>query len=281
MSKKTSSPWSKGWAKDQQVIVVYSINESGARQLVSSAANHVGQPGHRPGKAGPLDPFGTPSTTIAPRQTRPILPPPLGAQLTSGSLGAPAAARKPGTSPSPVPFGSVSLSRILRVLARTRSPQYEPLKYSFLNTLELAFGSAPLVLEAVGGGWSDSLRSVVSWIACESKRTNPIGGSDACFKIAQRISRTLHGKRARDLEAGTRAIWLSVLVPRHVSLGRVGTVVICWSVVLVVSLPVPGSGLFWEVCFCLHQETDHGDTWTSFFSISPEDLFVFPSRCPW
>ena len=30
-------------------------------------------------------------------------------------------------------------------------------------------------------------------------------------------------------------------------------VVICWSVVLVVSLPVPGSGLFWEEgCFCLH-----------------------------
>ena len=55
----------------------------------------------------------------------------------------------------------------------------ESRKYSFLNTLELAFRSAPLVLEAVGGGWSDSLRSGVSWIASESKRTNPIGGSDA------------------------------------------------------------------------------------------------------
>ena len=52
----------------------------------------------------------------------------------------------------------------------------------------------PLVLEAAGGGWSDALRSVVAWIASESKRSGPIDGSDASFKIAQRISCTLTGE---------------------------------------------------------------------------------------
>ena len=73
------------------------------------------------------------------------------------------------------------------------------------------------------------------------------------------------GKRARDLEAGTRTNWLSMSVPRHVNLGRVGTVVICWFVDLVVSLPVLGPGLFGRVCLCPDQETEHGDTRISYF----------------
>ena len=53
------------------------------------------------------------------------------------------------------------------------------------------------VIEAVGGGWSDALRSVVSWIASESNRSSSAGHSDASFKIAQRISCTLHRENAR------------------------------------------------------------------------------------
>ena len=86
------------------------------------------------------------------------------------------------------------------------------------------------------------------------------------------------GKRARDLEAGTRAIWLSVSVPRLFSLGQVKTVVICWSVVLVVSLPVPGSGPFWGVWVNHHQETDHG-TRTSYF-LSPSPRTTWCLSCP-
>ena len=57
--------------------------------------------------------------------------------------------------------------------------------------------------------------------------------------------------KTRDLQAGTRTSWLSMSVPRHVSLGRVRTVVICWFGVFFVSL--------------LDQETDHGDTRISYF----------------
>ena len=35
------------------------------------------------------------------------------------------------------------------------------------------------------------------WIASESKRSAPVSGSDASFKIAQRISCTLHRENAR------------------------------------------------------------------------------------
>ena len=76
-----------------------------------------------------------------------------------------------------------------------------------------------LVLEAVRGGWSDALRSVVAWIASESKRSGPIDGSDASFKIAQRISCTIHWENARAIlkraleQMGThcRSLGMSVL----------------------------------------------------------------------
>ena len=55
----------------------------------------------------------------------------------------------------------------------------------------------PLVIEAVGGGWSEALRSVVSWIASESNRNSSVGHSDTSFKIAQRISCALHRENAR------------------------------------------------------------------------------------
>ena len=49
----------------------------------------------------------------------------------------------------------------------------------------------------VGGSWSDAFRSVVAWVASESKRSAPVSGSDASFKIAQRIACTLHRENAR------------------------------------------------------------------------------------
>ena len=62
-----------------------------------------------------------------------------------------------GTSPSPAPLNWVDTAS-----------QWTKAGFSF----------CPLILEAVGGGWSDALRSVVAWIASESKRSGPIDGSD-------------------------------------------------------------------------------------------------------
>ena len=184
------------------------------RDVVHSAANHGANLASVLGKPGLLIPR---DTIVVDR-----LPDP---DPTSESLGAPAAARKPGTSPSPVPFGSAPLSRIPRPssafspllsLARTSSSVLP------LSAPKLAFRSALLYSTQQG----------------ESKRTNRIGVSNAS-QLQDCAAHLMHPSRARDLKAGTRAIWLSVSVPRHVSLGRVRTV-ICWSVVLVVSLPVPG-----------------------------------------
>ena len=77
----------------------------------------------------------------------------------------------------------------------------ESRKKVFLNTAsecaQAGISFCPLVIEAVGGGWSDSLRSVVAWIASESNRCSPVRRSDASFKIVQRISCALHRENAR------------------------------------------------------------------------------------
>ena len=74
----------------------------------------------------------------------------------------------------------------------------ESRKKTFVNTASQAgISFCPLVIEAVGGGWSDALRSVVSWIAGESNRCSPVSRCDASFKIAQRISCTGHRENAR------------------------------------------------------------------------------------
>ena len=117
-----------------------------------------------------------------------------------------------------MPFDWAALSMIPRTLlasllrwkpARTRSsvrPRNAPADITF----------CPLVLEAVGGEWSNALRSVVAWIASESKRSGPVDGTDASFKIAQHISCTLHGrailKRAPEqVGAPCRSLGISVL----------------------------------------------------------------------
>ena len=77
----------------------------------------------------------------------------------------------------------------------------ESRKRAFLNTAsqcaQAGISFCPLVIEAVGGGWSDFLRSVVAWIASESNRCSPVRHSDASFKIAKRISCTLHMENGR------------------------------------------------------------------------------------
>ena len=58
----------------------------------------------------------------------------------------------------------------------------------------------PLVLEACGGGWSQAFRSVVAWISSESRASRGHASDaprDISFRIAQRISCTLHRENAR------------------------------------------------------------------------------------
>ena len=71
----------------------------------------------------------------------------------------------------------------------------ESRKKAFLNTASQCTQAG--VIEAVGGGLSDALRSVVSWIASESNRCSPVRRSDASFKIAQRTWCALHRENAR------------------------------------------------------------------------------------
>ena len=78
----------------------------------------------------------------------------------------------------------------------------ETRKRAFLDTASQCSHAGitfcPLVIEAVGGGgWSEALRSVVSWIASESNRNSSISHSDTSFKIAQRTSCALHRENAR------------------------------------------------------------------------------------
>ena len=151
----------------------------------------------------------TPLMTIAPLTlTRLILPIHLVDQLTSGSRGCLVVGLRLGTSPSPALTSAFKLGPTLHDPTSTSRifSSVESRKIAFLDTAsqctKAGFSFCLLILEAVGGGWSDALRSVVAWIARECKRSGPIDGSDASFKIAPRISCTpSQGKRARNLEA--------------------------------------------------------------------------------
>ena len=92
------------------------------------------------------------------------------------------------STPDPAAFSSVFSS-------------VETRKRGFLDTAsqcaQAGIHFCPLVIEAVGGGWSEALRSVVSWIASESGRHSSSRHSDTSFKIAQRISCALHQENAR------------------------------------------------------------------------------------
>ena len=122
---------------------------------------------------------------------------PLVARPMFGFPGDPAEALRHGTSRSPVPSGSdrpprtpqpsLVCSPLLRLAREDTASQCSHAGIHF----------CPLVLEAVGGGWSEALRSVVSWIASESNRNSSVSHSDTSFKIAQRISCALHRENAR------------------------------------------------------------------------------------
>ena len=92
------------------------------------------------------------------------------------------------STPDPAAFSSVFSS-------------VESRKRGFLDTAsqcaQAGIHFCPLVIEAVGGGWSEALRSVVSWIASECSRHSSSRHSDTSFKIAQRISCALHQENAR------------------------------------------------------------------------------------
>ena len=176
------------------------------RDVVHSAANNQARLGavlEKPGLLLPHDP------SLDDRPPGPDHPRSLFvAGLTSGSLGAPAVVRRPEISPSPAVCASVPLF-LIRLLFRPSSPRLNPekgLSWTLrVSVLRWAFSLSALVIEAVGGGWSDSLRAVVAWIASESNRCSPVRHSDASFKIAQRVSCTLHRENARqsDLDAGS------------------------------------------------------------------------------
>ena len=101
-------------------------------------------------------------------------------------------------SPLPVLCASVLLFPIPPLFPTVFS-SVESRTRAFLNTAsecaQAGISFCSLFIEAVGGGWSDALLSVVSWIASESNRCSPVRRSS--FKIAQRISRALHRENAR------------------------------------------------------------------------------------
>ena len=162
------------------------------RDVVHSAANdraRIGAVLEKPGLIFPRDPSD---------DDRPPGPDPPDPSSPSRRP-APLAVRRPGISPSPV-LCALVLLRLIPPLFR-ESSSVESRKKSFLNTAsqcaQVGIPFCPLVIEAVGGGWSDALRSVVSWIASESNRCSPVCHFDASFKIAQRISCALHRENAR------------------------------------------------------------------------------------
>ena len=147
---------------------------------------------------GSLSPGTLLTTTALLIQTCLTPPFPVADRLTSGSVGAQRRSRSMGSvtcalrlGPAlsdPPTFAGVFTS----VGSRTNAFFSTASQYSQAG---ITFG--PLVLEAVEGGWSDALGSAGAWIGSESKRCGPISGSDASFKIAQRISCTLHRENAR------------------------------------------------------------------------------------
>ena len=128
------------------------------------------------------------------------------ARPTSGSPLVPAAPRKRGTLPCAALSGSAPFKLILQICLASSPPSKPVLKTvptDRHSSTQVGIAFCSPVLEPVGGRWSDALRSVVAWVADECKRSGPpIGSTDASFKIAQRISCTLHRENARAILKG-------------------------------------------------------------------------------
>ena len=140
------------------------------------------------------------SSLVTPRTMTVSLAPPSCRLADVWVTRAPAAAERLGIFLPPALCALVRLCPIERLLWGVFS-SVESLMNAFLNTAsqraQAGISFCLLVIEAVDGGWSDALRSVVSWIASESNRCSPVSRADASFKIAQRISCTLHRENAR------------------------------------------------------------------------------------
>ena len=170
------------------------------RDVVHSAANDVACLGavlEKPGLLVPRDP------ADFDRPPEPDPPDPSSASRRPADVWVP---RGPGGGPEAWDFSVTSAFRLGPAVPDQSAfvdvfSSVEARKRTFLDTasqcLSAGITFCPLVIEAVGGGWSDALRSVVSWIASEGKRNSSDGCSDASFKIAQRISCTLHRENAR------------------------------------------------------------------------------------
>ena len=142
-----------------------------------------GEPGHYPGKTGPLnspgphrrrspDPHPSDPSTSSRRSADVWVPRRLsgGQEAWDFSI---ASALRLGSS-LPDPSASISACRV-----------------SQCSQAGISF--CPLVLEAAGGGWSDSLRSVVSGIVSESK----LSVAPTQASRSRRISCTVHRENAR------------------------------------------------------------------------------------
>ena len=175
------------------------IRHNMIRDVVHSAAKKAGLGAvlEKPGLLIPREP------TDVDRPPDPDPPDPSSASRRPADVWVP---RGPGGGPEAWDF---SVSSAFRLGPATPDPaafadvfsSAEARKRTFLDTASQCMSAGitfcPLVIEAVGGGWSDALRSVVSWIASEGNRNSSDGHSGTSFKIAQRISCALHQENAR------------------------------------------------------------------------------------
>ena len=158
-------------------------------------------------------------TSVSPELEKPglLLPPrppdpggpPLDADYSSGPPSSPAAGRRPAD--IWVPRGvcgsaeawDFSISSLLRPSHLSSASPSVTDVFHEVETRKRAFQDtafARLSWRLAGGGWSQALRSVVAWIASESRMARgPVSGSptDISLRIAQRISCTFHRENAR------------------------------------------------------------------------------------
>ena len=127
---------------------------------------------------------------------------------------------RPGGAPEAWDFSITSASRMGPALADPTAiagvfASVESRKNTFLNTAaqctQAGFTFCPLVLWEVGG-WSDALRSVVAWIA-RPNDLDPQTSLTPASRLRTASRAPFRGKRARDLEACTRANGFSLSVP--------------------------------------------------------------------
>ena len=202
----TAHSVAKSWTDGEIMLLVCScggdrvIRHNLIRDVVHSAANDSAGLGailEKPGLLIPRDPLDSD------RPPNPDPPDPSSPSRRPADVWVP---RGPGGGPEAWDF---SVTSALRLGPAAPDPaafagvfsSVETRKKAFLDTASqcshVGITFCPLVIEAVGGGWSEALRSVVSWNASESNRNSSVSHSDTSFKIAQSISCALHRENAR------------------------------------------------------------------------------------